>query len=568
MVGCCPFHSEETPSFKIHVEDQFFKCFGCGESGDVFSWLSLRKYGRKESSGDAFSAIVDDACKLAGLNNDRKPVKPREIFTKDRLRAAVEYSAAGKGQHIADVYEYTHPESGKVELCVFRLEGPNGKEFKQCCANGDGFSFGGLTRNPIFNRSRLKQTETVVIVEGEKCVKVLHRFEIIATTSPGGANGAKKADWTPLAGKTIVFWRDSDDNGYRFQAETIEELERLEPRPRISIVDVDRLELSKGGDCVDFIERCKGDRFEICSLITEVLVDAVPTGTVGRLEAELRDAMSGKRYCVPFIWDTITRATNALLPGTVTLFAGGPGSTKSFGLVQLARYWIELSHKVAVLMLEDGDVYHLRRMFGQIVGGNITNDTWVARPENHAQVNEWMKANRAVLEVLSKSLESPPDASALTVEWLLDWIKTRCEAGNRIVCIDPITAMEKGQLGFNDDRKFMMGAKRIIERHKASLVLVTHTRKNQPGQKGASGMGDLAGGVAYERFAHTILHIKSHEERTSTVETTMGQTNATTNRTLDIWKARNSWGERKIVSMFFDSEFLSLHERGIWVDNL
>lgn len=36
---CCPFHSEKTPSFYINVDDGFYKCFGCGESGDVFSFI-------------------------------------------------------------------------------------------------------------------------------------------------------------------------------------------------------------------------------------------------------------------------------------------------------------------------------------------------------------------------------------------------------------------------------------------------------------------------------------------------------------------------------------------------
>jgi DNA primase len=37
--GCCPFHSDTSPSFSIKGDEEFWKCFGCGASGDVVSFV-------------------------------------------------------------------------------------------------------------------------------------------------------------------------------------------------------------------------------------------------------------------------------------------------------------------------------------------------------------------------------------------------------------------------------------------------------------------------------------------------------------------------------------------------
>ena len=41
--GLCPFHGEKTPSVVVSEQKQFYTCFGCGEKGDVITFI-MKQY--------------------------------------------------------------------------------------------------------------------------------------------------------------------------------------------------------------------------------------------------------------------------------------------------------------------------------------------------------------------------------------------------------------------------------------------------------------------------------------------------------------------------------------------
>ncbi len=67
--GCCPFHNEKTPSFSVNEEKGFYHCFGCGEHGDIISFVM------KINNCDFRSAITELAAQ-AGLKVPEYNPKP------------------------------------------------------------------------------------------------------------------------------------------------------------------------------------------------------------------------------------------------------------------------------------------------------------------------------------------------------------------------------------------------------------------------------------------------------------------------------------------------------------
>lgn len=74
--GLCPFHQEKSPSFSVNENLQIFKCFGCGESGDVFSYY-MRYHNCDfrtaiEEIADRFGIVLPNNDKFSNAEYDKE----------------------------------------------------------------------------------------------------------------------------------------------------------------------------------------------------------------------------------------------------------------------------------------------------------------------------------------------------------------------------------------------------------------------------------------------------------------------------------------------------------------
>src|SRR5580693_3807031 len=98
--GLCPFHGEKTASFSVHATRQFYHCFGCGVSGDVFSFVqkienitfpeSVRLVAQKLGIALPKATYANEGeAKEARLRGQLLDVHERAVsFFQDRLRSS------------------------------------------------------------------------------------------------------------------------------------------------------------------------------------------------------------------------------------------------------------------------------------------------------------------------------------------------------------------------------------------------------------------------------------------------------------------------------------------------
>lgn len=156
-VGRCPFHEENTPSFTVSKNKQFFHCFGsCGKHGDAIAFLM-------EYCGIPFMDALKELARDAGVEIPEADESkfPQTAGLHDLMRAAAKHYAGAL------------PESGRAAAYL----AGRGVSAEMIDRFSIGFAAGGASLKSVFNNYQDEQlVEAGLVVKSDDGLKRFDRF--------------------------------------------------------------------------------------------------------------------------------------------------------------------------------------------------------------------------------------------------------------------------------------------------------------------------------------------------------------------------------------------------------
>ncbi len=277
-VARCPVHGERTASLHVYAgretDGKPYQCFGCGWHGDQIDLvqavenLTWREAFDRLSAGIITPPVV--ATRPLPAPCRWRPVLPvpadapppgAELWGHKRERPAY-------GGRAADRVFIYRDEAGRMVGAVLRYNLPDGRKMTPtatwCEADGMPPRWVDLPfpePRPLYGLDLLaaRPDAPVLVVEGEKACDAARALlpELVCVTSPGGSNGTRRVDWSPLAGRDVRIWPDADDAGAKYARAIAED------GPGGRILDLSGLaeaiggQLPKGFDAADVPVDCR-----------------------------------------------------------------------------------------------------------------------------------------------------------------------------------------------------------------------------------------------------------------------------------------------------------------------
>jgi len=380
-----PGHDDRDPSANLYEKDSVirYKCFGCSLDEDV---IGMRMLLTGESFHDAVAALTNGGISYTPpmKSLDGKGAKPdrstaggsgRGFENLESLLKSIER----KYGKVEAVYHYgTETENHLIVVRYLPKDDPEHKKFWQTRREGGRYYYGAPPKpHPLYRRDLIATAETVLVLEGEKCVIAVNELNlpgIAATTSPGGGNGAIlrdgtiTADWSPLQGRHVIVWPDGDDTGAGYRDAVLQCLQTL-PTPPTEILEICPADLGLSGkqDVVDYLESGR------------TLQDALATAK----PVEDRESTRWKVFTLNSLFTCVCRERSYILKPiiesqSIVILYAERGVGKSWTALSIAyavasgsrlwKYEVDRPHKVLLVIFEEQADTVRKRAMGLVAG--------------------------------------------------------------------------------------------------------------------------------------------------------------------------------------------------------
>lgn len=149
---------------------------------------------------------------------------------------------------------------------------------------------------PLYNLEEIEKTpiaETILVVEGEKCVEAARSIGLVATTSSHGASADRKTNWEPLRGRSVAILPDPDEDGEKCGQTRVEILRSLGCEIRVIRLKPRRKDETHGTfDIADWIDEDEESESEtIAAQLRQIIAETRPA--VARGDRSLADDLQG-----------------------------------------------------------------------------------------------------------------------------------------------------------------------------------------------------------------------------------------------------------------------------------
>ena len=550
----CPFHDDRNPSAGVYEgKDSVwrFRCHSCEAKGDVFDVQAMR-------TGRPLADILNENAqdKLQSTNTPRpSPHAGKRPF--DSLEAIYSVLSSKHGGELEALHEYTKAD-GTHNQFVIRWRGQDGKKQIWPCVHTEvGCELRFSKHRVLYRLPTLADAKTVIVTEGELKADILGGFGFPCTTSSGGSKAADRTDWTPLSGKNCIIWPDYDTAGKGYADAVKQILEGL--GCRIKAIDPATLDLQESEDAKDYVEQLRNagyNELEIKNNLTKAFSKAKSSGAGQEVFSILSAIGSGQYDPIEtgfYFLDELMQ----ILPGSLNLICGSPGSSKSLLMLQLASRWHKEKTKTAVFELEKDRVFHLRRALAQESGlAMLTNNRWTKR--NIDLVRQTANEYLNWMDGFGRTIYAMPEKIIYQKD-VIEWAQQRADAGCRAVIIDPASKAERQDEPYKADGLFVQQLSKIATMTRLVIFLVLHPSKSIVPMPD---LAQIAGGAAYGRFADNAVWLENHETKISSVRTCCGTVEQSHDRTLWVLKSRDGAGTGSKIAFQFDGDNLTLNELG------